>query len=222
MWHLFLGILLGHIGSQWISYHYVTFSIVNRMIIMKLDKLLEKSKCSRFKRKTHPENTSLHHLLSHLDLGHLLKLLQSLSQLKENTRHHHSHNSIKDQNHATHQSDRTISGQLKTGHFNSDELKTKQFDADEHKLSDHGLVESTHPLDISSKLASDCTDYKVDPNHNKLDSITKQESTPVMISASTSIDNGVSIEEEIVTDPSEPPSTLRFKKPLRRPTLTFV
>lgn len=200
VWHLCLGVLLGHAGSQWLSYHYVTFSLINRMIIMKLDKLLEKGKCSRFKRKPHQQNTSLHHLLSHLDLGHLLKLLQSLSQLQENTRHRHTHHSVKDEKDLTNPTDSTISEHLET------------VDLKPHKL-DH-----TNPSDIHSKTSAEC---KCDSNLCETDSTSEKKSVLPIISI-TPPETDVSIQEEIVTDPSQPPSTLRFKKPLRRPTLTLV
>lgn len=200
VWYLLLGVLLGHAGSQWLSYHYVTFGVVNRMLMMKLDKLLEKSKCSRFKRKTHQQNTSLHHLLSHLDLSHLLKLLQSLSQLKENTRHHHTHHSVKDQQDMTNSTDRTISEHPET------------IDLKPHKL-DH-----PNPSDIHSKTSAEC---KCDSNLCETDSTSEKKSVLPIISI-TPPETDVSIQEEIVTDPSQQPSTLRFKKPLRRPTLTLV
>jgi hypothetical protein len=169
---------------------------------MKLDKLLEKSKCSRFKRKTHQQNTSLHHLLSHLDLSHLLKLLQSLSQLKENTRHHHTHHSVKEQHHTTNQADRTISERDETDHPKPDQ----------HEL-DH-----TNPSDIHTKTDAEC---KTDSNRCETDSTSEKKAVLPIISI-TPPETDVSIQEEIITDPPQPPSTLRFKKPLRRPTLTLV
>jgi len=85
VWYILLGVVLGHTGSQWLSYQYTMFHVINRMLMMKLEKILFKLKCK--KHKPHAHHTSLQNLISHFDVSHFLQLLQVLNRFQTSSNH---------------------------------------------------------------------------------------------------------------------------------------
>lgn len=76
MWMaLLIGILIGHFGSQWLSYKNVMFKVVNHAIMCKVDhkgkRLLDKCLCRR------------HHPVAkrQFDVGMMMNVLKSLSSI---------------------------------------------------------------------------------------------------------------------------------------------